>query len=255
MPEHRDRAVVLRVRPYREYDVLVTLFGEQLGKVAAVARGARRSSSQLAAGTQPLALSQVRLFEGRSTLWTLSGAELEALWSRLRGDFERTARAAMLADTVDELSTDRDPAPETFRVLTAALSALDAGEAARVVYLAGLWKLFRPAGLQPDVSVCHGCGVALPSEGEASWRQGEGPVCRDCRRQDDQRLPPGALTLLRHWARLEPDRLGQGRGAPGLLGFLDRLTRDHVLYHTGRMPRAFRFWQQVEGMLEEGPSS
>ncbi|MCA9559134.1 MAG: recombination protein O N-terminal domain-containing protein, partial [Myxococcales bacterium] len=37
------RAVVLRATPYRDHDLVVDLLGEQTGRVAALARSARRS--------------------------------------------------------------------------------------------------------------------------------------------------------------------------------------------------------------------
>jgi DNA repair protein RecO (recombination protein O) len=250
MAEHRDRAVVLRARPYREYDVLITLFGERLGKVSAIGRGARRATSQMAAATQLLALADVRLVEGRSSLWTLAGAELAALYPRLRDDFERTARGAMLADALDELTSEHDPAPQMFGCLTGGLGALDRGEAPRVVFVAGLWQMLREAGLAPPVDVCHTCGAPLPED--PAWREGHGPVCARCRRPADQALAPGAITLLRHWSRLSPERLGQGSGAARQMVQLEHLVTQHLLYHTGRVPRAFRFWKQVAGFVEEG---
>jgi DNA repair protein RecO (recombination protein O) len=250
MTEHRDRGVVLRARPYREADLLLTLFGEGLGKVSAIARGARRPASAMGAATQVLALSGLRLVEGRSSLWTLAGAELEALYPRVRQDFERTGRAAMLADAVDELTSDHDPAPGMFAWLVGGLAALDGGERPRVVFVAALWQMLREAGLAPPVDTCHVCAAPLPAD--ASWRDGHGPVCPGCRRPGDAPLAPGVLTLLRHWSRLEPDRLGQGQGPDRQLAQLEHLVTEHLLYHTGRVPRAFRFWRQVAGFVEEG---
>jgi DNA repair protein RecO (recombination protein O) len=253
MPEHRDRALVLRTRPYREHDLLVTVFGEHLGKVGAVARGAHRPTSALAAGTQLLAVSDVRLHQGRSSLWTLAGADLVQSYPRVRADLERTARAAMLADALDELWSEHDPAPASFRILVAALEALDRGGHPATVFLAGLWRLLGEAGLKPSWDTCQECGGR--AVGETAWRDGSGPVCARCRTPADHGLKFGTLTLLRYWERLPPERWGDGRGSRDHMTQLERLTRDHLLYHTGRIPRAFRFWQQVQGTLEEDRQS
>lgn len=243
MGELRDRVVVLRHRPYRENDALVTCMGERFGKFSAVARGAHSPKSRLTAGVQAMALSQMVLYQGRSNLWTVSQSELERLYPRVRGDLERTARAAMLVDVVDELCSEHDAAPQSFRILTAALAALDDERPPTAVFLTGLWMLVREAGLMPDMMHCHDCGVGL--DGVAYWRAGGGPVCGHCRHADDRELTGGALALLQKWSALALDRLGLVTGSGTLLAGLEQEAREHFLHHVGRVPRAFKFWDQV----------
>lgn len=243
MAELRDRVVVLRHRPYREHDALVTCLGERLGKFSAVARGAHAPKSRLTAGVQAMALSQMVMYQGRSSLWTVTQSELERLYPRVRADLERTARAAMLVDVVDELCSEHDAAPQSFRILTASLLALDDGRPPTAVFLTGLWMLVREAGLMPDMMHCHGCGTAL--EGRAYWRSGEGPVCGQCRHGDDRELQGGALALLQKWSALGLDRVGLVTGSGAILAGLEQEAREHFLHHVGRLPRAFRFWDQV----------
>ena len=49
--------------PYGEADAVITLFTEQLGKVAAMARGARKSKRRFAAALEPMHTVQVTLDE------------------------------------------------------------------------------------------------------------------------------------------------------------------------------------------------
>jgi DNA repair protein RecO (recombination protein O) len=67
-----SRAFVVRVVPYGEADVVITLFTEALGKVAAMARGARKSRRRFVAALEPMHTVQVTIDE-------LPGAELFGL--------------------------------------------------------------------------------------------------------------------------------------------------------------------------------
>jgi DNA repair protein RecO (recombination protein O) len=254
MPEHRDRMLVLRSRPYREHDALVTLFGERLGKVAAVARGALRSAGRLQGACQVLAVSWFGLHEGRSTLWTVTAGDLDRLFPRVRADLGRMGRAAMLADTVDELMSERDAAPDTFRTVVEALTALDDGRSPAVVFASALWRLLKEAGFMPDIGTCHQCGAAIGDT--AWWRPGHGPVCARCRTPADTLVRAGGLSLLRYWDRLPPERIGQGSGPSAVLRQLEQLAVDQLVYHTGRVPRAYRVWQQVADLAADadGPA-
>lgn len=250
MARERDRAVVLRQRPYRERDALVTLFGERLGKVAAVAKGVRAAKSRLAAGLQTLALARVDLYMGRSSLLTVTSAELETVFPRIRGDLERMGRAAMCADLVDELTSEHDPLPGTFGVLVGALAALDDGRKPAEVFVTAAWHLLREAGLKPDLSRCAGCGGPLGPE--TAWRPGAGPVSGRCRTGGDRPVRPASLAWLEKVEGEPPEAWG-GPAPPGAAAEAERWVRDFVIEHVGRVPRAFRVFDQVASPeAEEG---
>ncbi|MCL8208960.1 MAG: DNA repair protein RecO [Actinomycetia bacterium] len=251
MGRERDRAVVLRHRPYRERDALVTLFAERLGKVAAVAKGVRTPKSRMAAGLQALTLARVDLYVGRSALLTVTGAEPETVFPRVREDLERMGRAAMCADLVDELTSEHDPLPGTFQVLVGALEALDGGRRPAEVFVAAAWHLLREAGLKPDPSRCAACGRML--DAQAAWRSGTGPVCHRCRTAGDRPARPASLAWLRHVDGEQPAAWGSRPAPPGAAAEVERWVRDFVVAHVGRVPRAFRVYDQVAWPeVEEG---
>ena len=83
------RALLLRSVDYGEADRVVTLLTERFGRVAAMARGARRSQKRFGGALSPLCVLSVELRPGRGELWTLSGARIEAACLRLLPDLPR----------------------------------------------------------------------------------------------------------------------------------------------------------------------
>jgi hypothetical protein len=71
---YRDDAVVLRVQKLGESDRIVTLFTRRHGRVRAVAKGVRRTTSGSAAGSSRSATSTCSCMEGR-TLHVVSQVE------------------------------------------------------------------------------------------------------------------------------------------------------------------------------------
>src|SRR5437667_11388188 len=63
---YRDRAVVLRKLDYGEADRIYTLLTRSHGKVGAIAKGVRKSTSRLAAALQLFARIDVLLASGRN---------------------------------------------------------------------------------------------------------------------------------------------------------------------------------------------
>src|SRR5215470_11048808 len=125
-PLRRDDqpAFVLHTYPYRETSVIVEAFTSEYGRVAVVARGARRPRSELRGllqAFQPLLLS----WSGQQELKTLLRAE----W---RGGLPRVGGSALLCgfylnELLLKLLPREDPHPKLFEQYEAALSRLASG--------------------------------------------------------------------------------------------------------------------------------
>src|SRR3954463_16137094 len=62
----RDEAIVLRVQKLGESDRIVTMLTRRHGRIRAVAKGVRRTSSPVGARLEPFGLIDVQWIEGRS---------------------------------------------------------------------------------------------------------------------------------------------------------------------------------------------
>src|SRR5690625_50449 len=74
---YRDEAVVLRTHKLGEADRIITLLTRHHGRVRAVAKGVRRTSSKFGARLEPFSLVDVQLHIGRS-LDIITQAESQA---------------------------------------------------------------------------------------------------------------------------------------------------------------------------------
>ena len=88
------RAVVLGSRPMGEADRVLRLFTRELGRVDAVVKGVRKTTSRWGGRLEPYAISDLMLYQGRS-LYTVTQAQLVDVFRRLREDREGLAAAAV----------------------------------------------------------------------------------------------------------------------------------------------------------------
>ncbi len=243
MAIYQDQGVVLRVRPYREADVLATLFLAQQGKVSAVARGVRRPKSALAAGLYPLCYSGFSLYRGRSSLETVTGAEVIHPFARLRDDLDRIGWATLLAEVVDECFSERDPSPEAFYLLVAGLEALADGRHAPTAAMTAIFQLARAAGFLRGFDRCAACGRALDQDMAVDAESAE-PLCPACgtlRGGRRIRMEAGALKTLRRWLTLPGDKFGSVELRGRLVRQMVDLLEVTVTAHNRRPPRALEF--------------
>ncbi len=196
MPTYRDEAVVLRTYQLGEADRIISLLTRQHGKVRAVARGVRRTSSKFGARLEPFSHIDIQFAEGRGALDVVT--QVETLHAGLLGmDYDRFTAAEVLVEAADRLvAEDRTPALQQYRLLLGALLALaDPARPAAAIVDSYLLRSLAVAGWAVTLGECSNCGVV----GEAAlWfsPQGGGTVCARCRPPSSARVDDEALGHL-----------------------------------------------------------
>ncbi|MBN2195813.1 MAG: DNA repair protein RecO [Polyangiaceae bacterium] len=183
--EHDTRALLLRRVPVGESDLVVTLLTEDLGRVSALARSARKSQRRFGGVLEPLHTLRARLEErGDAELMVLCEVRLEAPRSSLLGDLECLRVGGRALGWVRDASPPRAPEPA---IWDATISFLDdlalpepPGGPDGLLASLGL-SLLLACGWALDLEVCVGCGKRCP-EGRPAMvdPQRGGLVCRAC---------------------------------------------------------------------------
>ena len=147
---------MLRTVSIGEADRVVTLMTENHGRVRAVAKGIRRTTSKFGSRLEPTTHVSLQLYLGRE-LDTITQAETITHLGNIRDDLHRFGRANVMLETVDQVALEREPNNALYRMLVGALAELDKDDAPLVV--AGfLLKLLSLEGFQPQLDVCVACG-------------------------------------------------------------------------------------------------
>ena len=190
MALYRDHGVVLRTHKLGESDRIVSLITERHGKVRAVAKGVRKTKSRFGARLEPTSHVSLQLYEGRE-LDIVTQADSVDHFRPIRDDLDRLTRAVTMLEAVDQLSLEREPNPDLYRMLVGALRTLAARNSPLVV--AGFhWKLLALEGFRPMV---EGCVVCDTPEGLVSFDPTEGGLlCGEHRR--GTRISADAVHLM-----------------------------------------------------------
>lgn len=190
MALYRDQGIVLRTHKLGEADRIITLITERHGKVRAVAKGVRKTKSKFGARLEPTSHVALQLYEGRE-LDIVTQAESIDHFKAIREDLDRLTRAVTMLEAVDQLSLEREPNPDLYRMLLGALRTVAAKNSALVV--AGFhWKILALEGFRPMVD---GCVVCDAPEGLVAFDPTEGGLlCSEHRR--GTRVSPEAVELL-----------------------------------------------------------
>ena len=183
---------MLRSIRYGEADRILHLYTVDHGRVGAIAKGIRKTSSRVGGRLEPLGHVELLLHQGRGELHTVTGVELIRPHSAVRDDSYRLAVGLIGAEAMLRLFTEQEANERAFTALTRFLDLLDdaPGRAPRPPDLDPLGlsfqlKLLWLSGYLPHVGSCAECGSEGPLAGYSA-RAG-GTVCEAC--------GPGALAL------------------------------------------------------------
>ena len=203
MPLYRDEAIVLRTHKLGEADRIITLLTRQHGRVRAVARGVRKTSSRWGSRLEPFTHVDLMIAEGR-TLDVITQAETRTPFSSWLGDdYERYTAGTAMLETADRLATeDKEPMLQQFLLLVGGLRAMTAREHGPGQVLDSyLLRSLAVAGYAPSFDHCVRCG----DEGPHRWfnPSAGGVMCASCKLPGS--ATPSAATLVLLGALLAGD--------------------------------------------------
>jgi DNA repair protein RecO (recombination protein O) len=161
---YRDEAVVLRTHKLGEADRIITLLTRQHGRVRAVAKGVRRTTSRWGSRLEPFNHVDLQLAEGRSLDVITQAETIEPFHSRLGLDYDRYTSGTAMLETAERLVTEeKEPSVQQFLLLVGGLRAMAAGEhGAGQVLDSYLLRSLAVAGYAPSFDHCVSCGDEGP---------------------------------------------------------------------------------------------
>lgn len=181
MPLYRDEAIVLRSHKLAEADRIVGFLTRHHGRVRAVVKGVRRTTSRFGARAEPMGHVEVQFHTGRNLDTVTQLETVRSHGSSLTADYPSWTAGHAMVETAERLTpVEREPAPQQFLLLLAGLRALESGDRPAGLLLDSyLLRSLSIAGWAPSFDDCARCGAAGPHR--AFHPAAGGMVCGGCR--------------------------------------------------------------------------
>ncbi|HET7146492.1 MAG TPA: DNA repair protein RecO [Gaiellaceae bacterium] len=178
-------AVVLRSIRFGEADRVLHLYTADRGRLGAVAKGVRKTTSRFGGRLEPLSHVELVLHRGSGELQTVTGVQLVRPHQAARDDYYRLSAGLIGAEAMLRLFPEQERNERAFTALTRFLDLLDdtphAAERPSLdpLALAFQLKLLWLSGYLPHLTSCAECGADDATLVGYSPRAG-GAVCRGC---------------------------------------------------------------------------
>ncbi|MFC4783583.1 DNA repair protein RecO [Nocardioides sp. MAHUQ-72] len=193
---YRDEAIVLRTHKLGEADRIITLLTRQHGRVRAVAKGVRRTTSRFGSRLEPFTHVDLQLAEGRNLDVVTQAETLTPFSSGLGLDYDRYTAGTVMLETADRLVTEeKEPSVQQFLLLVGGLRAMVGGRHGPSQVLDSyLLRSLAVAGYAPSFEHCARCGL----EGPHRWFNPSmgGVLCSTCRVPGSASPAPETVAVL-----------------------------------------------------------
>ncbi len=181
-PTYFTKTIVLARRPFRENDVMVTVYSADKGKLDLVGRGAKKISSRLAAHLEPITLSNMMIVRGRQFDYVGAATSL-ACFPRLKSDLEKVTVAGRAINIFNKITKPGQTDYQIFRLLLEFLRFLDETEEKEdydLFYYFFLLKFLSALGHKPELFYCVGCQKKIKMANHYFSLDKGGLVCPSC---------------------------------------------------------------------------
>lgn len=225
MASYRTEALVLKKRRLGEADNVLILASPTEGRVDAIAKGVRKTTSRFGGRLEPLSYVRVVMHRGR-TFDAVTGVEAIDLHEPLRKEIKRASHAAVVADVLDKVLVRGQSEPRLFALSETTLTAMETpGADLAALTVAFAIKALAMLGLRPSLADCAACGAVVGGSTRFSPTAG-GVFCTRC----GVEVPDAGV--LSADAREALGQLMAGTMAEAAASRLDGAVRDELLAAT-----------------------
>lgn len=199
---------IIKSQDYGEANKIVTIYSKKYGKFSAMARGAKKMKSRMAAVTQPFVHGEFLVYMNQKGLSTIQQGDVIDSLRMIREDIMKTAYAAYICELTDKLMDTHQPDYYLYDQFTQTMQWISEDHEVEIAMIMYELKLFRKGGFSPVVEHCARCG-SQDQLSVFSIAEG-GLLCQQCSLHDEQsvQLPNTIAKLLHIFANVGLERLG-----------------------------------------------
>lgn len=237
--------IIIKTIDYGETNKIITIFSKNIGKFTAIARGAKKPRSRMAAVAQPFILGQFFVYINRG-LSSIQQGEIIDSFRGIREDIVKTAYTAYVMELTEKLLDDKSPDPFLYEQLYETMKWVSVKENSDVPIMMYELKLFAKGGFEPNLSNCVNCGSKESLEA-FSLSEG-GLLCNRCRQIDPDAifLTKTLIKLLRIFQNVGLEQVGDISVKPENIKLLRQLIDAYYDRFGGFYLKSRKFLGQLD---------
>lgn len=173
--------IILKKKPVRESDEIITLYTRDFGMINVIGRSIRKNSSKLRMSTSLFSQIEVGFIQGKSYN-TLTDVRLTSSFKNVKNDIRKTSLFYRISEITISLIRGEERDEDIYLLLQNSFQKIDKidlfGDSLKVFYYLFCFRLLCLLGHKIDVEKCVFCGEKVekkcffdPQRGDVSCRK------------------------------------------------------------------------------------
>ena len=188
------QGIVLKSVRYKENDVILTLFTRKLGKVSAIAKGAKRNKSSLLSSAQLFSYANYTL-KRKGNMYTVNQADTIKSFYDISYDIDAFSYATYITKLVEDSTLENQTNNRLFILLAQTLYLYtQENKDKKFITRAFELKFLDYIGFRPVVNRCSSCGNKSVSSSTFNVYEG-GLLCDLCSKTTEENINLDVTTI------------------------------------------------------------
>lgn len=232
--------MVLKTADFKESDKLVWLYTEKLGKISAIAKGAKRSKSKFLSLTLPFCYGDYVVFKGKN-LYTISEGEVIQSFQNLLRDLDTLTYSSYLCELIDISMIEEESNHDLFKEFVSVFYLIkgEAGDIETLVYAFEI-KLLAATGYGLNLEFCTHCKKRIATSNFIDI-QSLGGVCKECTSLNGVNISNTTYNALKYLIKLPIEKVYRLQLNPETKKELRKLLSMFISQNYARRPKSLDF--------------
>ena len=233
----KTNGIILQENNYSDYDKMLTMLTPGYGKIACLAKGARKSKSTLMAGTQFLCFGEYILYKGANT-YNINSCETIEMFYKLRTDLDKLNYASYITKIVKDVTNENENSYKILQLLLNTIYTISELEK-ELEFVTSIFKLrlLCILGFTPEINYCKNCrqnqNILYFSIKDNGFK------CGACGKQDKSviQISKGTIDAIKYIVLSPPKKLFSFNIAPTSMKELEIITK---LYLNEKLEKEYK---------------
>ena len=241
----KTKGVIIKVQDYKENDKLLWMYTEELGKVTCIAKGAKRSKSQLLSVTLPLCVGEYLLFKGKN-LYNLQEGKIINSFQGLLNNLEKLTYSSYLCELIDICVENDEVNSALFKEFMICLyllstDALDYDLLVRAFEL----RLLEATGYNLELDRCCICKKKISVADYISLSH-YGGVCDECNKEYGFFISKPAYNALRFLKNTSMDKVYRLNVNDEIKKQMERVITNIIANNYSKRPKSLEMLSYIK---------
>ncbi len=246
MSTEKTDAIVIRLADFSESSKVVTLFTREFGKIACLAKGAKRLKSAFESGLDLLSETRIVFIQKSSTgLDLMTESQLIHRFQPVKTSLNHLYGGYYVAELLNAFTETDDPHPDLYDAAITTLDALEHPEPVGVTIITFELTILYEIGQLPDFESCTICHSTIETGEKVQFGGSQaGLICTACGQEEYEgahstktQISAGAIALIRRLTASEHQLIDQLVISPSQMKEVRSVITSAISHAMGRRPK------------------